>query len=806
MTSTSSTSTAPELAGRPAARYPYLYRRHDELLEGSVRVGPLDQLPIDAILARFPALPVWPEAGHSGRISRNNGARAILDWLLTYPGEGWQDRWLAAGAEDGLDWIDDVLADDPRAPVTKRGEVMSGLVCLLLCRVVLPSYGFLTRYNSYNLFTYSRQVFRPDLFSKLEQKAAALDARQGSVGESLTVICKIVLHTGREVDQLTAEDLLAYRAWGIQKYGRPKSAVSLAWEMLREVTDLGEHATMREALRVGQRSTAELVDAYRLQCRPVRDLLIRYLEERRPALDYGTFRNLVGTLTGNFWALIEHQNPGIDTLHLPHEVAETWKHRLRLITDKDGSTRPRKDYFDLLLRVRSFYLDIREWALDDPSWVPWVVPCPVQRGEIVGMTKVKKTTTAAMHQRIRERLPHLPVLVDTAERIRAEEATLLATAKETPIGTTFKHGGRELRRVAPRVYRDRQRSFGDRPPIQVEELATGEVVDVERTEADAFWAWAVIETLRHTGVRVEELTEITHLALISYRLPSTSEVVPMLQIVPSKSNEERLLLISPELASVLATIITRQRNQNNGTVPLTARYDPHEKVTGPPLPHLFQRRYGWKWDVLGFGTIQKLLNQTLARTGLRDAAGQPLHYTPHDFRRIFATESVTGGLPVHIVARLLGHTNINTTQAYLAVFDEELVRNYRTFLDKRRATRPEAEYREPTEQEWHEFQQHFQARKLELGECGRPYGTPCKHEHACIRCPSLRLDPTVRPRLIEIIHNLKDRIQEARMNGWLGEVQGLQTSLDAATKKLVSLDRQQPGDRVNLGMPIISVQ
>ena len=290
-------------------------------------------------------------------------------------------------------------------------------------------------------------------------------------------------------------------------------------------------------------------------------------------MDYGTFRNLVGTLAGNFWALIEHQNPGIDTLHLPHEVAETWKQGLRVITDKDGSTRPRKDYFDLLLRVRAFYLDIREWALDDPSWALWVVPCPVRRGEIVGMTKAKKTTTAAMHQRIRERLPHLPVLVDTAERIRAEQATLLATATKTPVGMTFNHGGRGFRRVAPKAYRDRQQTFGDRPPIQVEDLATGEVLDVERAEDEAFWAWAVIETLRHTGVRVEELTEITHLALISYRLPSTGEVVPMLQIVPSKSNEERLLLISPELASVLATIITRLRNQNNGTVALTARYD-----------------------------------------------------------------------------------------------------------------------------------------------------------------------------------------------------------------------------------------
>ncbi|MFF9336728.1 hypothetical protein [Streptomyces albogriseolus] len=75
------------------------------------------------------------------------------------------------------------------------------------------------------------------------------------------------------------------------------------------------------------------------------------------------------------------------------------------------------------------------------------------------------------------------------------------------------------------------------------------------------------------------------------RRPSSG--CPLLQIVPSKSNEERLLLVSPELASVLATIIKRLRDANGGKIPLVARYDSHERITGPLLPHLFLRRpYG----------------------------------------------------------------------------------------------------------------------------------------------------------------------------------------------------------------------
>jgi integrase-like protein len=193
--------------------------------------------------------------------------------------------------------------------------------------------------------------------------------------------------------------------------------------------------------------------------------------------------------------------------------------------------------------------------------------------------------------------------------------------------------------------------------------------------------------------------------------------------------------------------------------------------------------------VISTTTVQNLLNATIDRAGLVERTGQPLRYTPHDFRRMFATEVVTGGLPVHIAARILGHHSLSTTQTYLAVFQDELIRSYRAFVDQRRATRPAAEYREPTAEEWTEFQQHFQLRKLELGTCGRPYGTPCQHEHACIRCPMLRIDPGQRHRLTEIINNLRQRIDEATERGWLGEVQGLQISLDAALAKLTTADR-----------------
>jgi hypothetical protein len=97
-----------------------------------------------------------------------------------------------------------------------------------------------------------------------------------------------------------------------------------------------------------------------------------------------------------------------------------------------------------------------------------------------------------------------------------------------------------------------------------------------------FWAWAVIEVLRHTGIRVEELLQLTHHSLVQYRLPSTGELVPLLQIASSKTDAQRLLLRSPELADVFSAITCRIRRPN-GTDPLVKARDSRTDMdaTGP---------------------------------------------------------------------------------------------------------------------------------------------------------------------------------------------------------------------------------
>ncbi|RFA11776.1 hypothetical protein B7R22_17835 [Subtercola boreus] len=111
--------------------------------------------------------------------------------------------------------------------------------------------------------------------------------------------------------------------------------------------------------------------------------------------------------------------------------------------------------------------------------------------------------------------------------------------------------------------------------------------------------------------------------------------------------------------------------------------------------------------------VKELLEELVAEANIRNTDGTPAHFSRHDFRRIFATEAVASGLPVHITAEILCHESIATTQTYVAVYDRDVIDHHHAFIARRRSLRPSDEYSEPTENEWDKFIGHFVKRKIE---------------------------------------------------------------------------------------------
>ena len=742
-------------------------------------------------LSSPPFLPASAEV----RRSMRRGLASLLDWLEQQPGPTWQDRWLASGAEAaGPAWTDLVPSVAARPAEHVRNDLLTAMRLLLTGQVLRPGYGWLLRYRPSAMLEEARRRIDPAGFARLRTHFDATGrGNPQDLKEASNRITWILLGKGGLIRDITIGDCIELGDALQEHQCQGANNKPLFYALLAEtgVLPAGAPPSMRAARMTGQLTPAGLVAKYGLRDESMRELFTSYLAERAAELDYASLVGMANTLCGNFWRDLEQHHPGISSLRLDTEVAAAWKERLRQITDQDGRlVGDRANVRSQLLTVRAFYLDIAQWAAEDPSrWAEHAMPCPVRASEC-SMAKERKHRKAAMDQRTRARLPVLPVLVRAAdEQRKATRARLDAALPAAPGQVIDVDGEKLLRRnaVAGRIY--------------VTDLATSRRRDLTFEEERAFWAWATIEVLRATGIRIEELVELTHHSFVAYKLPSTGEIVPMLQIAPSKTDVERLLLVSPELGEVLAEVIGRVRG-GRAALPLVSAYDPYERTWSTPMPFLFQRPRGPERRAISRTTLRQFLNHTLAVSGLTDASNRPLVFTPHDFRRLFATDALRSGLPPHIAARILGHADLGTTMGYAAIYSEDVVSHHRAFIARRRALRPGEEYRDLTPGEWDQFLHHFELRKVALGVCTRDFGTPCAHEHSCVRCPQLRPDPAQEPRLTEIRDNLQARIAEARREGWLGEIAGLEATLEAANQKLRAM--QQLAARhgpTHLGMP-----
>lgn len=775
-------SRVPELATPVIARtdlWPASLRSHEQLIAA---MGELD--------------------GHRDakeRARRRLALGLLLDWLGGFAGDSWQQRWLASGADAaGRDWPN--LVTFRGVNKAYRVTQMTGATSrLILLDAIRPSYSWLFATIAGTLYERFRDIRDPAGFAALDAECARTTPRFTPTDQrsAYVQLSRILVHTGGRLADITVDDCIeASRAQ--QQYHHKNQ--THWYPLLRQAGILPETSppSMKAVTRRGQLSIVELVDAQHVECRPVRDLFVDYLAERAPGLDYSSIVALVSKLVRLFWRDLEIHEPGIDSLNLPVEVARRWKQRLSVVRRAgDPVGRPREDVNANLMAVRAFYADLNHWALEDPArWAAWVAPSPVTSRDLAGMGKQRQRSIARRHQRTRELSSVLPQLVARAETQRRAATALLAAATRAETGELFESGGETMRRLPP------SRDSG-RPGVIFGQPAAPNAsrVNVTLLEDYAFWAWASIEVLRHTAMRIREMLELTHRSFVAYTLPGTDEVIPLLQVTPSKTDRERLLVVSPELSEALAAIIARVRGGSDH-IPLVSRYEGAERIHSPALPFLFQRPRGALQQPINGMFIKQVLDRVVTLDLIPAGDGSPLRFTPHDFRRIFATDAAAAGLPVHILAKILGHESIATTQVYVAIYDQEVIEHHRGFIARRRSLRPSAEYREPTDAEWDDFIGHFAQRKVELGTCGRAYGTRCQHEHACVRCPMLRPDPAQHDRLVEIIANLHERLTEAHERGWHGEIQGLQVSLEGAEQKLAAMRRStRPPLPIQLGLP-----
>lgn len=746
------------------------------------------------------AVDVWDDAAQVTRYQRGQATRWVLEYLTGFAGDTWQERWDASPLGQGL-----VEANSLGSRRTTGVAVTPGVRALWCLRVIRPSQIVFRINHLHNFATMFVTAQDDPLLDRYAEHVAAMQLRLTHQREALFDLCNLLAVQDVALADVTPPAVLHFAHENRQArctiQPGNKVANRLIGHSMWNALHTAEHfppstpVTMRAALLRGQRTIEELVDRYPIRNQAVRGLLIDYLHRRRADTDYATVKHLVLALVHHFWEKIERLNPDQADLRIDVGLYATWRETIKL---KDNG-KPRAGQDGIIITVRSFYYDVHTWAAEEPErWATWVAPCPVPPGELHGLGTRRRRINERSADRTRQRQPLLPLLVRHVEQRYDQARLLLARADKAMDDEVFTHNGTTYRRVITEPDRKLIR-HGDPVPTRVRNEDSGQLIHIGTAEEAAFWDWASVETLRLSGVRIEEMCELTHLSIRQYQRGS-GEVIALLVVAPSKTDRERVIPMSAELFHVIASVV-RRHARHGRPIPLVSRYDNHDKVWSAPMPFLFQRQNGATPAVFSTATIQQMLNRRCLALAEIHPAFRELKFTPHDFRRIFATELVNSGLPIHIGAALLGHLNIQTTRGYVAVFNEDVIRHYQAHLHQRRQARPEGEYRDTTEQEWNEFEEHFDRRKVELGSCGRPYGTPCQHEHACIRCPMLQVNPKMISRLCELEDDLLARRSRAEAEGWAGEMEGIDLTLTFLRGKRDETQRRAQRPPVGLGIP-----
>lgn len=154
-------------------------------------------------------------------------------------------------------------------------------------------------------------------------------------------------------------------------------------------------------------------------------------------------------------------------------------------------------------------------------------------------------------------------------------------------------------------------------------------------------AKCLIEILYATGLRVSELITITFAAI---QHAMKQHETPMVLTIRGKGNKERVVLLSKPARSAIENYLAIR----------------HTFFTGDNSPWLFPSH-----GAQGYLTRQRfgqLLKELALSAGL-----DPSRFSPHVLRHAFATHLVAGGADLFSVQKLLGHSDISTTEIYTHV-------------------------------------------------------------------------------------------------------------------------------------------
>ena len=177
----------------------------------------------------------------------------------------------------------------------------------------------------------------------------------------------------------------------------------------------------------------------------------------------------------------------------------------------------------------------------------------------------------------------------------------------------------------------------------------------------------MMEVMLSTGCRVSELVDI--------RL---DEIGDDSIVVHGKGQKDRICYLNAKAIMSINNYI-KDRSDENPYLFASSRYNVQTRLTKE-----FNRysRSGTWWqhpelvhesDHLDKGSVENIINKLGKRAEVENTY-------PHRFRRTCATMALRHGMPIEQVSKMLGHEQLDTTQIYLDLSDEDLKMSHKKYV------------------------------------------------------------------------------------------------------------------------------
>jgi integrase len=199
---------------------------------------------------------------------------------------------------------------------------------------------------------------------------------------------------------------------------------------------------------------------------------------------------------------------------------------------------------------------------------------------------------------------------------------------------------------------------------------------------------------------------------------------PYLRFFNYKASKDAVIPISDR---VLAQVRRQQRE-------LRDRYGTAPRFL---LPAIRKNPDGQR--ALSWSTLNRRLARWLADGDVRDAAGQPVKITAHQFRHTVGTRMINNEVPLDIVQRMLDHGSPEMTARYATIKDRTLRREWQRFqqrVDIRGELIPLPDTGTMSDAAWALENLARAKQTLPNGYCGLPLQQTCPHPNACLTCDS----------------------------------------------------------------------